>query len=137
MADAPKLNTPVTYVAIFVLVSFGAITYVLYTMIETTNEATWHRLIFLYGGIEAIAFAAAGYLFGREVSRKHAENAEERADQKTQEAEDAKKKGHELKGLILGRKGATALRDLRDLPRGERTGSDLDELAARAQELFP
>src|SRR2546425_13259833 len=43
-------------------------------------ELEWSRSAYLYAGVEAIAYAAAGFLFGREVHRQRAEKAEQRAD---------------------------------------------------------
>jgi hypothetical protein len=40
------------------------------------NDLQWNRAIYLFGGVEAIAFSAAGYFFGKEVNRQRAENAE-------------------------------------------------------------
>jgi len=63
-------------IAIGVLIAYG---FFLYFLIGKTDakELDWSRLIYLFSGVEAIVFAAAGFLFGREVNRKRAENAEE------------------------------------------------------------
>src|ERR1051325_3701224 len=58
-------------------------------------EPLWSRSAYIYGGVEAIAFAAAGFLFGREVHRKRAEEAEKRADDNQQQADQAKTKATE------------------------------------------
>lgn len=54
---------------------------------STTTELEWGRNAFLYGGVEALAYAAAGFLFGREVNRKRAESAEANADKAQQIAQ--------------------------------------------------
>jgi hypothetical protein len=56
----------------------------------------WDKALFLYKGLEAIALAAAGFLFGREVHRERAEKAEERADRNEQGVKD----GHKLAGAV-------------------------------------
>ena len=61
------------------------------------SETIWSRYTYLLGGLEAVVFTAVGWLFGREVNRKQAEQAEEA----TQEAADAKAKGEGLKQAIL------------------------------------
>lgn len=71
--------------AIIVLVAFG---YVLKAMLsradtEVTPEI-WARYTYLFSSLEALAYAAAGFLFGREVNRQRAENAEANAE-KSQE----------------------------------------------------
>ncbi|WP_373516541.1 hypothetical protein [Pricia sp.] len=67
-------------IASVVLVAYG---FFLYFLIGKTDakELDWSRLIYLFSGVEAIVFAAAGFLFGREVNRKRAENAEEEKKQ--------------------------------------------------------
>jgi uncharacterized membrane protein YbhN (UPF0104 family) len=49
---------------------------------KTGEEAeSWARRIVLLGGIEALAFAAAGWLWGKEVSRQTIEQANARANE--------------------------------------------------------
>ena len=62
------------------------------------TELAWQRYVYLLTGIEAIAFAAAGYLFGREVNRgavqqaeKRAETAEDTAGKVAQRADDTER----------------------------------------------
>jgi hypothetical protein len=65
-------------VAIVVLVLYVVVGGVLMLNVDLA-EVTWSRMIFLYGGLEAIAFGAAGYFFGKEVHRERAEEAEKKA----------------------------------------------------------
>lgn len=63
-----------TCVGVGVLALFGGMT--LYMLSLTgASETEWTRAAYLFAGFEAIAFAAAGYLFGRAA---HREGAEER-----------------------------------------------------------
>jgi hypothetical protein len=55
------------------------------------NEIEWGRNVYLYSGLEALAYAAAGFLFGREVNRQRAERAEENADKAQKDASAANK----------------------------------------------
>ena len=50
-------------------------------MISQTDakETTWTRLAWLFASVEAIAFGAAGALFGSTIQRQRAEQAEEAA----------------------------------------------------------
>lgn len=43
------------------------------------DETHWNRAFLIHKGIEAIALAAVGFLFGKEVHRERAEKAESRA----------------------------------------------------------
>ncbi|WP_164842560.1 hypothetical protein [Actinoplanes solisilvae] len=47
----------------------------------------WDRLIFLFGGLEALVFAAAGALFGTGVQRAQTVQAQQVADQERQRAD--------------------------------------------------
>jgi hypothetical protein len=66
-------------------------------------ELEWSRSAYLYAGVEAIAYAAAGFLFGREVHRQRAEQAEERAEVAQKQATEATEKAVEetVKGQTL------------------------------------
>lgn len=54
------------------------------------GEPEWSRTIYLFGGVEAVAFTAFGYFFGKEVHRERAEKAEKKVDEATKEASSAK-----------------------------------------------
>ena len=43
------------------------------------EDRLWHRAMVVYKGIEALALAGAGFLFGREVNRERAQKAESHA----------------------------------------------------------
>lgn len=90
-------------IAIGVLLAYGFFIHFLIGKADA-KELDWSRLIYLFSGVEAIVFAAAGFLFGREVNRKRAEHAEEEKKQANQQKEDAIAQAVEerKKGLILG-----------------------------------
>ena len=50
------------------------------------NETHWTRLTFVFGSVEAVAFAAAGALFGVTVQRERVQQAEARADANERDA---------------------------------------------------
>jgi hypothetical protein len=124
------------------------------TMMGMTKapELEWNRAAYLFAGVEAIAYAAAGFLFGREVNRQRAEQAEQRAGTEEKRATQAEKKateettkGKTLKQVIEAKKtsrpGATAdiegLESFRESQPALARQSDLDELSRIANELFP
>lgn len=116
-------------------------------------ELEWNRAAYLFGGVEAIAYAAAGFLFGREVHRQRAEQAEQRASSEQARANEAVKKATEetTKGKALRQvieskmtsrvarpANAKALESFSvDEPTRTAKQSDLDELSRVANELFP
>ena len=89
-------------VAIVVVVLFAYFAYFLVDHADTTNQREWERWVYVYGGIEAIAFAAIGWMFGREVNRERAENAEQRADVAGEREKAERETGAKLAGLVVG-----------------------------------
>lgn len=85
----------------------------------TAPDNVWVRVIYLLTGVEAIAFAAAGFLFGREVHRGAAEASKERAQEAETRADTAEErartlaveaeKGKTLAGFVLAPNPAHAL----------------------------
>lgn len=136
---------PALWVGAFALLLYFGM--VFYLMGHTTlPDNQWTRSIYLFSGIETIAFAAAGFLFGREVNRARAEGAEGRARAESQRATAAQREATEatVKGQVLTRR----LRDLADAPPGGDAGArgvgvdpppfdPLRQLADEAQRLFP
>jgi hypothetical protein len=137
--------------AIGILLAFVVALVYLFVLAPKVPEVLWERYIYLYGAVEAIAFAAAGFLFGREVNRQRAEKAEETAHQKTEEASQAKEgaaaanaNGQALKKAIIA-KLATPTTDALYGSLGEGNAkavqtvaqSQLQELADFASGLFP
>jgi hypothetical protein len=118
-------------------------------------KGEWDNGIILFNSLEAIAFSATGFLFGREVNRKRAENAEKTAAKATNEAIDAKTdaadKTAKAKALTQAIESKVATRGMqsrgttfRGMP-GERgmpedapapTQDDLQEMADLAHRLF-
>ena len=86
---------------LILLLFFGLIIYLLAHI--AMSELQWTRAVYLFGGVEAIAFAAAGFLFGKEVHRERADKAEERADKAEVGATEAKERAvaAETKGKTL------------------------------------
>jgi type VI protein secretion system component VasK len=83
--------TATAVVALIVLVVFIAILWG--KADDPNNETAWARWTFLLAGIEAIAFAGAGFMFGREVNRASTEQvaqAQQDAQQNAAEAAEAK-----------------------------------------------
>lgn len=76
------------------IVALGGFAILIMHLLGRTNaaELEWSRLVYLLSGVEAIAFAAAGYFFGREVNRKRAESAEKRVDVAQANASEAQAK---------------------------------------------
>lgn len=81
---------------------------------QDTQDLSWSRMLYLFSGIEAIVFAALGYVFGKDIHRIRAEKAEENADQAKKETDKAKKETDNAKATaqeekIKGIKLSTAV----------------------------
>jgi len=63
--------------AIVILYYFYQLALLMLVHATDPNDTFWSRRIFIYSGIEAIVFGAAGFLFGREVNRQQAAFAQE------------------------------------------------------------
>lgn len=72
-------------VAIAVLLGFVVLVVALVVLRDAT-EITWGRLIWVFSSVEAVAFGAAGFLFGSSVQRERAEKAEASAAQNAEDA---------------------------------------------------
>jgi hypothetical protein len=78
------------YVGIGIIVGFAAL--VVFMLIGSSqSELDWSRKVYIFGSVEAIAFTAAGYFFGKEVHRERAENAEKSAEKNREKADAADK----------------------------------------------
>ena len=68
-----------------------------------TNETDWTRIAWVFGSIQAIAFAAAGALFGTAVQEHNVNNAHEQATSAKKDADqqrDAAAKGRALAAAL-------------------------------------
>lgn len=117
--------------ALVALVTFAAFTAYMIAQADGENEVTWTRLAWLFSSVEAIAFGAAGALFGASVQRERAENAEADAREKTDEAA----RGRALAAAVKAEAPAATTRG-RDEPEVETT-SVAARHARLARELFP
>jgi hypothetical protein len=82
----------------------------LMTKAGTDSSNQWERLVYVFGAFEAIAFTAVGWIFGTEVNRQRADNAEGRANKAEEEKDVEKEKGRTLAGLVVGRGSIGRLR---------------------------
>ena len=140
----------ITYImAVISLVGFAW--FIIYLVGRTINatELEWTRAVYLLSGVEAIVFAAAGFLFGREVHRVRAEKAEERAEKAETDASESKERAvtAEIKGESLAAAINAKQKGIESMaPQYEAFGpktaatlsqANLNELAEMAQSMFP
>ncbi len=93
-----KLSGLALYVAIAALLAWLVFTVYLLFQVNS-DELAWTRIAWVFASVEAIAFAAAGALFGTAVQRENEERAEDRATTAEEVAES--NRDHATKGRVL------------------------------------
>lgn len=117
--------------ALVALVAFAVFTAYMIGKADDENEVTWTRLAWLFSSVEAIAFGAAGALFGASVQRERAEKAETEARRNAGDAA----RGRALAAAVKAEAPVAATRG-RGEP--EEEGAPVAARHARlARELFP
>ena len=85
--DPPRTGPTGVPVAVAAVAIGIWIAFVVVMLLRTdAPDLQWTRLTFVFSSVEAIAFAAAGALFGVTVQQERVRNAEERADANAVEA---------------------------------------------------
>jgi hypothetical protein len=111
----------------------------------TVPDLEWTRLLVILGSLEAVAFAAAGALFGTTIQRHRVEEAKERAEKADARASQAEKSSvANAQAAANGRALATAVK-ARRIPQAatgvERVSAQQpeasSELLSLAERLFP
>jgi hypothetical protein len=136
-------------VAVLAVAGFALTVWYLLKSAHSSTDAGWQRLAYVFSGVQTVVFTAVGWLFGREVNRRQAETAQERADaagraEKSALAKvaDLHARGRAAKAAVASRQatyGDTAkvlLRGFTDGTAGA-ASSDMDELASFMNALFP
>lgn len=100
------MDTVRTFFAVVVGVAFAVFAIFLVTNADTENSSEWERWVYVFGAVEAIAFAAVGWMFGKEVNRERAEAAEETANEAQENEKKERAKGSTLAGMVAA--GASA-----------------------------
>ena len=121
--------------ALVVLAAFTAFVWYMITH-RSVQEVAWSRMAWLFSSVEAIAFGAAGALFGSGVQRQRAEKAEAAAQQNAAAAANGRALAATLKADAPG--GFDVLEGTGPAGSADRAAHDLAARhAAIARELFP
>ena len=93
----PWRDSLAAVVAVCALLMFLVLVILMF-LLRSGSETAWGRLVYLLTGVEAVAFAGAGWLFGKEVHRAEAQRAEEQVQteqQRSAQAEDDARKAND------------------------------------------
>lgn len=134
------LSRPIFWAAALAMLGWAAFTVVMITKAPSKGidgEILWTRLAWLFSSVEAVAFAAAGALFGSSVQRERAEVAEERASEYATDAIN----GKALASSIVADESEEVARAQDGIESYGPTGRTDSVMAARhaalARKLFP
>jgi len=133
-----------------ILIAVFVIALIVMALLRSDRE--WDRLIYLFGGLEAVVFAAAGALFGTSVQRGNLADARNDASQARQEADTARTQAQRNvadaeKGKVLAEACRAAAQATQapserqgardEMDQFEATSPDLRTLVTLADRLFP
>jgi hypothetical protein len=141
-----KLGGVATVAAVAVLAAWLTFLTIM-TRHTNAQEVEWARLTAILGSLEAVAFGAAGALFGVTIQRQRVQDAKEHAAKADQRAADADKKADEhstaaangkaLATAIKARAKPAAPHDTLERMSAVRPQTPDDDLVALARQLFP
>lgn len=121
------------------LLLWAAFTGFMIAQASTGNEIEWTRLAYLFASVEAIAFGAAGALWGTTINKQRAEQAERRAGANERDASNGRALASSqiaAAGDIIDQNGDSALQSLGGGP--DRAAAEVIQRNARqARMLFP
>lgn len=133
----PWRDVIVLLIAAMALLFFGWLTITMLGKTAEQSETTWSRALYLYRGVEALAFAAAGFLFGREVQRRRADEAEERATRAQETAQAAMARGEALAEAVRAVTPAAVAAGGAPESAGRPPSGEISQLVQIADRLFP
>lgn len=123
--------------AIAAFVSYAALIIVM-VLSRNSEEVAWSRLVYIFASIQALAFAAAGALWGTTVNQARAEKAESAAEQNSRDASNGRALAAAITADTLVETPVDQDRNVRgNVPRFEDSQSVASRHAAIAARLFP
>lgn len=136
------VRSGVTLVIAIVLIAAGGVIVAFMFTNVAVDESTWQRYVVLLSGVEAVVFAAVGWLFGKEVHREQADTAEKaRKDAETDkhkavaDAATAEAKGRDLARAIIAAAGGP---ERAQTLAGAGVGNpEMAQLVRQARALYP
>ncbi len=66
--DLPQRQWWQLWITVAVLLAFGSAAVYMLSVATDTDADVWQRRVYVFSGVQAIAFTAVGWLFGREVN---------------------------------------------------------------------
>lgn len=66
--DGPQRQWWQLWITVAVLLAFGSVAVYMLSVATDADPDVWQRRVYVFSGVQAIAFTAVGWLFGREVN---------------------------------------------------------------------
>jgi hypothetical protein len=95
-----KLAIAIQIFAVVIILIWLYVLYWLGSSQITQDELHWTRLTYLFNSLEAVAFAAAGALFGTQVQRTRVEKAEQTAEKGVNLASKVKESALDMRTIL-------------------------------------
>ena len=138
LTGARYWSTFVLAVVLVVLFAMGCL--MMYYAADNAEEKLWGRYEWVFGALQAVAFTAVGWVFGREVNRSTAETATKQVETARAEAKTARDANAPLiEKVAHGRALADAVRSVSTPATADRAldPSPITSLKSLADSLFP
>ncbi len=87
---AKRLSGSGLVIGAVILVAWGILMGYMASVAGVAGETEWARLAWVFGSLQAVAFTAAGAIFGTRVQRDRVQAAEARADANSKDAENGR-----------------------------------------------
>jgi flagellar biosynthesis/type III secretory pathway M-ring protein FliF/YscJ len=120
-----------TIVAIVLVVLWVALGVMLFLSVGA-DETTWARYVWLFSSVEAVAFAAVGALLGTTVQKQRVQDAQNRADDATKDANNGRLLAERVKRLQ-----PSSIKSGVERLSASGGDSDINEVINLANNLFP
>lgn len=132
---SPKLTGPALWVAIFAIAVW--IGFSIFLLAEANaNETEWTRIAWVFGSIQAIAFAAAGALFGSAVQQRNVDSAQQQAASAKNDADQQREAAAKGRALAAAVQTDTAARPSAAPSGVQRAGVSTTQSTGSADELL-
>ena len=152
-SNAPKWRDSLAAaVAVGAFLAFLALVLLMFLQ-RDASETAWSRLVYLLTGVEAVAFAGAGWVFGKEVHRAEAQSAEKQVEAEQQRASQAENEARQatkdanaerIRGVRMAQAVETAHAQQptgrageREISASTKRENALDSVVVLARQLYP
>ena len=133
-SGSPKLSGAALWTAILAVAAWVGFSIFLIAR-AGTNETEWARIAWVFGSIQAVAFAAAGALFGTAVQQQNVSNAQQQTVSARKDADQQREAATKGRVLALAVQAEVAAQPVNDTESPPRIGAPNAAEAESADQL--